>query len=81
MLAYEYYWKDEENRVHLLGIIPERRRRSERRTSESIWNLGKTILGDETGVSNLFFVQVMIDESGLIYFLEPTIEESAFGRI
>ncbi len=81
MLAYEYYWKDKENRVHFIGIIPERRRGSERITGESILNLGKTILGDETGVSNLFFVQIMIDESGLIYFLESTIEESALVRV
>ncbi len=81
MLAYEYYWKDKENRIHFIGIIPERRRRSERITGESILNLGKTILGDETGVNNIFFIQVTIDESGLIYFLEPTIEESAFVRI
>ncbi len=81
MLAYEYYWKDEENRVHSIGIIPERRGRSERMTSESILNLGKTILGEEAGLSNLFFAQLTIDETGLIYFLEPRIEGSAFGRI
>ncbi len=81
MLAYEYYWKDEENRVHSIGIIPERRRRSERITDESTLNLGKTILGEDAGLSNLFFAQVTIDEPGLIYFLEPIIEELAFGRI
>ncbi len=81
MLAYEYYWKDEENTVHSLGIIPERRRSSERITGESILNLGKTILGEEAGLSNLSFAQLTIDETGLISFLEPIIEESAFGRI
>ncbi len=81
MLAYEYYWKDEENRVHSIGIIPERRRGSERITDESILSLGKTILGEEAGLSNLFFVQLTIDETVLIDFFEPTIEESAFVRI
>ncbi len=80
MLAYEYYWKDEENRVHLIGIIPEGRVNSERITSESILSLGKTILGEEAGLSNLFFAQIMIDETGRIYFFDPIIEESAFVR-
>ncbi len=57
MLAYEYYWKDEDKRIHSIGIIPERRRSSERITGESILNLGKTILGEEAGLENLFFRQ------------------------
>ena len=69
MLAYEYYWKDEDNRVHSIGIIPERKGRSERITSESILNLAKRILGDEAGLENLFFAQLTIDETGSIYFL------------
>ncbi len=81
MLAYEYYWRDDENRVHFIGIIPERRRGSERISEESILNLGKTILGEEVGISNLLIAQLTIDKTGLVSFLEPIIEELAFGRI
>jgi hypothetical protein len=61
MVAYEYYRRDETNRFHSIGIIPERRGQSERITDESILNLGKIILGENEGLSNLFFVQLTID--------------------
>ncbi len=65
MVAYEYYWRDETDRVHFIGIIPERRGRSERITGESILNLGKIILGEDAGLSNLFFDRITIDETGV----------------
>jgi hypothetical protein len=61
MVAYEYYGKDETNRFHSVGIIPERRESLERITHESILNLGKMIIGEHIGLSNLFFVQITID--------------------
>ncbi len=36
MVAYEYYWRDEADRFHSIGIIPERRGNLERITDESI---------------------------------------------
>ncbi len=65
MVAYEYYWRDETNSVHFIGIMPERRGKSERITAESILNLGKIILDEGTGLSNLFFAQITIDETGV----------------
>ncbi|MBM4324539.1 MAG: hypothetical protein FJ115_13345 [Deltaproteobacteria bacterium] len=61
MVAYEYYRKDETNRFHSIGIIPERRETLGRITDASILNLGKIIVGEKGGLSNLFFVQLTID--------------------
>lgn len=66
MVAYEYYCRDEADRVHSIGIIPERRGSLERITDKSILNLGKIILGENAGLSNLFFVQMTIDDTGAI---------------
>jgi hypothetical protein len=63
MVVYEYYWRDETDRVHFIGIIPERRGKLERITDESILNLAKIILGEDAGLSNLFFAQITIDEA------------------
>ncbi len=65
MVAYEYYWKDETEEVHFIGIIPERRGKPERITGESILNLGRITLGEHAGLSNLFFTQITIDETGV----------------
>jgi len=65
MVAYEYYWRDETDRVHFIGIIPERRGKLERITDESILNLAKIILGEDAGLSNLLFAQITIDEAGV----------------
>ena len=65
MVAYEYYWRDKADRVHFIGVIPERRGKSERITAESILNLAKIILGEDAGLSNLFFAQITIDETGV----------------
>ena len=65
MVAYEYYWRDETDRVHFIGIIPERRGEFERITDESILNSGKIVLGEDAGLSNLFFAQITIDEIGV----------------
>jgi hypothetical protein len=62
MTAYEFYWRDEENRAHLIGILAERRKNPERVSRESVMNWVKKVLGDEVGINNVFFVQVTIDQ-------------------
>jgi hypothetical protein len=62
MTAYEFYWRDEENRAHLIGILAERRKKPERVSRESVMNWVKKVLGDEVGINNVFFVQVTIDQ-------------------
>ena len=52
MVAYEFYSRDrrdptEAEVFHLIGILPERRKNSERITEESIMNWGRIILGKD----------------------------------
>jgi hypothetical protein len=73
MTAYEFYWREAIEGAHLIGILPERRKNPERITQESIMNWGRIILGDLADLSNLFFVQVTIDEeTGVISYLSPS---------
>ncbi len=44
MRAYEVYWRDAIEGLHLIGIIPERRKDPERITEESIMNRGRIFL-------------------------------------
>ena len=58
MVAYEFYWRNEKESVHFLGILPERRKKAERITQDSILNWGKIIIGDNTDVKDIYFVKV-----------------------
>jgi hypothetical protein len=58
MVAYEFYWRDETERVHFIGILPERRKKTERITQQSILNWGMKVIGDSSGVDSVYFVQV-----------------------
>mgnify|MGYP001151343193 CR=1 FL=1 len=61
MTAYEFYWRDETGREHLLGILPERRKNRTRITPESIINWGKKIIVENSKVKDIFFARVEID--------------------
>jgi hypothetical protein len=58
MVAYEFYWRDETEKIHFIGILPERRGKPERITSESILNWGRKVIGDPSDLNDIFFVQV-----------------------
>ncbi len=58
MVAYEFYWRDETERIHFIGILPERRKKQERITPESILNWGKKVIGDYSELNDIYFVQV-----------------------
>lgn len=58
MVAYEFYWHDEEAKEHLIGILPERREKPERITRKGILNWGWKVIGDNPGVKNIYFVKV-----------------------
>jgi len=60
MLAYEFYWLDETEKVHLIGILPERRKKPERITEDSILSWGKKVIGDNSGIQDIYFVKVEI---------------------
>ena len=40
MVAYEIYYRDKTDNVQLVGILPERRKRAERITKDSVLNWG-----------------------------------------
>jgi hypothetical protein len=58
MIAYEFYWYDETGEEHFIGILPERRNKLERITKESVLNWGRKIIGDNSEVNDIYFVQV-----------------------
>ena len=58
MLAYEFYWLDETESAHFVGMLPERRKKQERITQESILNWGKMVIGDSSDVKDIYFVKV-----------------------
>jgi hypothetical protein len=74
MMAYAFYWLEEIDKVHFIGLLPERRKNPERITQESISNFARTILGNEVDVDDLFFIEIKLDENtGQILWPEPSI--------
>jgi hypothetical protein len=60
MTAYEFYWKDQEGREHFIGILPERRKKPERISEESIKNWGRIVIGEWALINNFYFIQVKV---------------------
>jgi hypothetical protein len=58
MVAYEFYWRDEKEKEHFIGILPERRKNPERITKESVLNWGWKVIGDGSDVNHIYFVEV-----------------------
>jgi len=59
MVAYEFYWRDDKGKNHLIGILPERRKNPERITNESILNWVRMV----TEAKDVFFIPIEIDET------------------
>ena len=62
MLSYELFCVDEIGKAHLIGIIPERRKATERITKESVIQRVGMLLGDSIFLNYFFVTQVTIDE-------------------
>ncbi len=60
MVAYKFYCRDENEGVHFIGVLPERRENPARITQESIVNWGAKVIGNNSGVKQIFFTQVAI---------------------
>jgi hypothetical protein len=60
MVAYELYWHDAKEEAHFIGILPERRKKPERITKESVLNWGNIVIGDSTEFKDIFFTRVEI---------------------
>ncbi len=58
MVAYEFYCHDEAGKEHFIGILPERRTNPDRMTKNSVLNWGWRVIGDNSGVDNIYFVKV-----------------------
>ena len=60
MIAYEFYYSDGEGKFHLIGMLPERRQSPRRITQESIMNWGRMLIGNNSGINRLYFIQVEV---------------------
>jgi len=60
MVAYEFYFHDESEESHFIGILPERRKNQGRITEESIMKWGRYVIGENVDVRQIYFVQVEV---------------------
>lgn len=63
MTTYSFYWLEGIDKVHFVGLLPERRKNPERITQQSISNFARTIIGNEVDVRSLFFLEMTLDGS------------------
>jgi len=63
MVAYEYYWHDEIKGFELIGVLPERRKDSDRVTQEAILGFGKKFWGNDMDNGNILFIRVNVDKT------------------
>jgi hypothetical protein len=74
MTAYAFYWLEEIDKVHFVGLLPERRKNPERIPQESILNFARAILGNDADVDHLFFIEITLDErTGQLLWPQPSI--------
>jgi hypothetical protein len=64
MVAYEIHWRDESGRDHLIGILPERRKKPERITQGSVLEWARTFLDDisDFNFNNTYFIRRELKE-------------------
>ncbi len=62
MVAYEYYRRDLMRGYELIGVLPERRKDTNRVTSKSIIGFGKKFWGDHADIDNILFIRIRIDK-------------------
>ena len=62
MVSYELYWRDEIEKEDFIGILPERRKNPERITKDSVLNWGGGIIGNNSDVSNIYFIQAEVEK-------------------
>ncbi len=62
MVAYEYYLHSGSKGFELIGVLPERRKETDRVTHESILGFGKKFWGDKMDDGNILFIRVEIDK-------------------
>jgi len=63
MTIYKFYSGDESGELYLISVLPERRSDQERITDESIIKWARSLLGDESGVSNISYSTIRSEKS------------------
>jgi len=63
MMAYEFYFRNKIKGDELIGILPERRKRQERVSQESVMKWAKIVFGETLDVSNIYFVPISLEKS------------------
>ena len=58
MIVYEFYWRADTGKEHFIGMLPERRKKPERITNESVLRWGWLTIGDIPGIDYIYFVEV-----------------------
>lgn len=72
MVAYEYYWRDTMRGYELVGVLPERRKNTERVSAKSIMGFGRKFWGNKVGMDDILFVRISIDEkTGEVFRPKP----------
>ena len=72
MEAYEFYWLDPTGGYQIIGVLPERRKNSERITQKSVMRWAEIFFGDNLRPKDIYFIQVTINEyTGMIFRPTP----------
>jgi transposase-like protein len=67
MVAYEFYGRDEKGKEYFIGILPERRKKTERISDESVMNWVKKILHNKQDMKNIYFIKVDMQNYNLTH--------------
>jgi hypothetical protein len=62
MLGYKLYLLDKTEGCKLIAVLPERRKKPQRITEESVIKWGTTLLGDHANGKDIFFERVTIND-------------------
>lgn len=60
MVAYGFYVNNGSDEPDLVGVLPERRKRSKRITRKSIMNLGRLAAGSYVDPKRIYFIRLEI---------------------
>ncbi len=62
MIAYDFYWEDEEGNDHYYATLPEKRKDPKRITEESIMKWGRLAIFDTGEIKRIYFVRKVMPE-------------------
>lgn len=63
MLAYEFYFRNKIKGDELIGILPERRKKPERVSHESVMKWAEIVFGEKLNISNIYFIPISLQKS------------------